>query len=84
MRLGINSSFQLLSTLGSDTKFRRKMFWGYINLWLKRGRYIGLGSSVKVWSKDESDYFFYIYLLYLSNLKYFDWSYILIELREHK
>ena len=28
--------------------------WGCIVLWLKRGRLKGLGSRVKVWSKDES------------------------------
>ena len=29
-----------------------KIFWGCIKLWLKRGRYMGLGNKDKVWSKD--------------------------------
>ena len=32
-----------------------QFFLGCINLWLKRGRYKGLGIRVKVWTKDESN-----------------------------
>ena len=31
-----------------------RFVWGCINMWLKRERKMGLGSRVKVWSKDES------------------------------